>query len=820
MKIAINGLARNRVSIKNIWTGWFILAVIVCLPAFGFGQENPHLNMQMNCETCHVAESWHKIRFNHNITKFELTDRHREVDCQSCHNIEDFAKVRSDCFTCHEDVHQAKMGGDCEKCHEPQGWEIFNVEEIHSSSRFPLMGRHTLVDCQSCHRNQQQGDFALLSTECIVCHQQDYLGTENPNHVANSMSTNCQECHEMSDWRPAFLANHDVFFPIFSGEHEGAWSDCNSCHPNQATFLEFTCLRCHEHRQAKMDDEHRGISGYAYESTACLSCHPHGSGEGGIENHDVDFFPIFTGTHQDTWQECSECHVNPETFNVVSCIDCHDHEPVKTNSKHTGMAGYAYETVSCLFCHPSGEKGDFHEHDNLFFPIFAGAHASEWQECAVCHNNPNDRKTFTCLECHEHRQTEMDAKHNGMPGYAYQSSECYFCHPNSDKGQFSDHDNLFFPIFAGVHAGEWNECAECHTNPTNRKEFTCLECHEHRQTEMDAKHNGMPGYAYQSSECYFCHPNSDKGQFSDHDNLFFPIFAGVHAGEWNECAECHTNPTNRKEFTCLECHGHRQTEMDTKHAGIPGYAYQSADCFFCHPDGQKTEFRDHDAQFFPIFAGVHAGEWEACATCHVNPTNRKDFTCLECHDHSRSSMDAKHAGIQGYVYQSTDCFFCHPDGKKGQFRQHDSQFFPIFSGTHAGEWAECAVCHTVLSNRKEFNCLECHEHRQSEMDLKHTGIPGYAYQSADCYLCHPDGRKGEFLEHDNQFFPIFSGPHRNKWDSCATCHFNPNDRKAFTCFDCHEHNRTKMDDKHLREVKDYVYESNACYDCHPNGKGD
>ncbi|MFQ5771870.1 MAG: hypothetical protein ACE5HX_15150, partial [bacterium] len=101
---------------------------------------------------------------------------------------------------------------------------------------------------------------------------------------------------------------------------------------------------------------------------------------------------------------------------------------------------------------------------------------------------------------------------------------------------------------------------------------------------------------------------------------------------------------------------------------------------------------------------------------------------------------------------------------------------------------------------------------------KHDGIQGYAYQSTECYICHPDGEKGKFVDHDNLYFPIFSGPHNNKWDSCITCHFEPNNRKMFTCFDCHAHSQDKMDRKHHDE-KDYVYDSNACYDCHPDGKG-
>ncbi|NOY57833.1 MAG: hypothetical protein GXO75_02735 [Calditrichaeota bacterium] len=36
------------------------------------------------------------------------------------------------------------------------------------------------------------------------------------------------------------------------------------------------------------------------------------------------------------------------------------------------------------------------------------------------------------------------------------------------------------------------------------------------------------------------------------------------------------------------------------------------------------------------------------------------------------------------------------------------------------------------------------------------------------------------------------------------------------CRNCHEHNKTKMDDEH-REVRNYQYLSSACYNCHPRG---
>ena len=50
--------------------------------------------------------------------------------------------------------------------------------------------------------------------------------------------------------------------------------------------------------------------------------------------------------------------------------------------------------------------------------------------------------------------------------------------------------------------------------------------------------------------------------------------------------------------------------MDGAHQGIPGYAYTSAQCYDCHPTGEKGRFTEHDGQFFPIYSGAHSGDVE------------------------------------------------------------------------------------------------------------------------------------------------------------------------------------------------------------------
>jgi len=38
-------------------------------------------------------------------------------------------------------------------------------------------------------------------------------------------------------------------------------------------------------------------------------------------------------------------------------------------------------------------------------------------------------------------------------------------------------------------------------------------------------------------------------------------------------------------FSCVGCHEHEQAIIDPRHAGIPGYQFDSKACLMCHPSG-------------------------------------------------------------------------------------------------------------------------------------------------------------------------------------------------------------------------------------------
>lgn len=317
---------------------------------------SPHKRLNLDCSACHVASSFHEIIFDHGDTEFDLNGRHKDLACLQCHNVEDFSQVDANCVSCHQDVHLERLGADCALCHSSLGWTAIKSDDIHLRTDFPLMGRHLLLDCESCHVGQAPTEFTNTPTNCVDCHRIDYMNSTNPSHVAGGFSTACMECHQLAGWRPATMPRHDPFFPIFSGTHRGQWDDCMVCHDQPSNPRVFTCLPCHAHNPTDMNAAHQGVGGYSYASQACYSCHPTGE-RGAFVDHDAQFFPIYSGAHRNKWNDCSTCHNNPGNKSIFTCLSCHEHNQQRMDDTHLGeVSGYAYTSTACYQCHSNGRK--------------------------------------------------------------------------------------------------------------------------------------------------------------------------------------------------------------------------------------------------------------------------------------------------------------------------------------------------------------------------------------------------------------------------------------------------------------------------------
>ena len=141
---------------------------------------------------------------------------------------------------------------------------------------------------------------------------------------------------------PLTRERHVPYFPIDeASKHTG--EACESCHQSSESFAAFTCVSCHDHSADLAAQRHENVTGFKYDSAACLSCHPTG-GEAPISAHDhsAKFFPIETGKHAGL--NCADCHQDADTSKTFTCISCHPHAPDVAAQRHDFITGFVYET--------------------------------------------------------------------------------------------------------------------------------------------------------------------------------------------------------------------------------------------------------------------------------------------------------------------------------------------------------------------------------------------------------------------------------------------------------------------------------------------
>jgi hypothetical protein len=335
------------------------------IPATTSGQQtavhSPHgvLDPTLDCSDCHTATAWAPVRdtmeFSHSeLGGFDLDGAHGLIRCVSCHvglRFDEPDVRQGDCGACHEDVHQGTLDPLCDSCHNTRSFTDVQGVEIHMRTGFPLEGAHLQITCESCHTDDRGGAFSPLDSECFACHLEDYESAQSVDHVGGNVPIECLRCHTPLGW------NHDVIF-----DHEevaGGYPlvgihghlPCAACHIPPGNQLIFDpaspddCLACHE---ADYLREHGG-TGFPIE---CAACHSQTRWSDVTFDHDGQFFPINSGSHQGRWDACQDCHVVPGNLSVYSCIVCHT--AGDTNQDHDEVPDYVFEDSACLSCHPDG----------------------------------------------------------------------------------------------------------------------------------------------------------------------------------------------------------------------------------------------------------------------------------------------------------------------------------------------------------------------------------------------------------------------------------------------------------------------------------
>lgn len=192
-------------------------------------------------------------------------------------------------------------------------------------------------------------------------------------------------------------ATATAHFPI-RGLHQAL--TCSDCHADGP--VQSTCASCHE--GARPADHYTGD---------CAGCHSEDGWGYAVVDH-TQYLPLDGGHAPLT---CLDCHAT-DTFAGLDrrCASCHESDRPANH-----FAG------GCEECHSVSGWGDAAVDHDEFFPL---PHRGV-DECGSCHLQAPDYGSFSCIDCHAHRRSEMDDEHldEGIPGYRWESESCLNCHP-------------------------------------------------------------------------------------------------------------------------------------------------------------------------------------------------------------------------------------------------------------------------------------------------------------------------------------------------------------------------------------------------------
>ena len=535
--------------------------------------RSPHGNLNMPCENCHTFTSWRPIRsipeVDHDKTHYPLRGGHAGLNCMQCHTSLVFSNVGTRCADCHANIHRGQFGATCDQCHTVKGWRVSLSAIQQHQNRFPLIGAHAAVECDSCHKQFAAGVFAGLSTTCYSCHQAQYQNA-TPNHQALGFPPTCQECHSSFDTWLGAKFDHAKFtgFPL-TGVH--ATLDCTACHAGgRYKGTPASCYNCHSKEFTATKDPNHVQAGFPHD---CAVCHSTATWANASFDHGLfTKFPL-TGVHATL--ACASCHINGRYAGTpADCASCHIADYNKTTNPNHKQAGFP---TDCSICHSTnGWSPARFDHSKTKFPL-TGKHAT--LPCVACHVNGNfSNLPTTCVSCHLNDYNKTTDPNHKLAGFP---TDCQVCHNTSswDGAQF-DHNKTRFPL-TGAHVGL--DCKKCHIN--GQYQGTPTDCYSCHRADYLGTNNPNHQAAHFPTTCQTCHTTATwLGAMFNH--TWFPIYSGTHNGRWMTCGDCHINPADYSAFSCITCHEHSQSLTDPRHRDVRGYRYGPTTCYACHPTGQ------------------------------------------------------------------------------------------------------------------------------------------------------------------------------------------------------------------------------------------
>jgi len=506
------------------------------------------------------------------------------------------------------------------------------------------------------------------------------------------------------------------------------------------------------------------------------------------------------GRHQNV--PCSSCHLNGQFAGTPNtCVQCHWIRR-KDDRFQTKLGS------DCQICHrPTSWTAVSFNHAPMAGQPLGAAHRRV--ACESCHKDGNFvSMPADCLSCHKRDYDATRSPNHAAAGFP---TTCDACHRPGDSvwqsgvtgGAGFNHNSIFQLV--GRHATA--TCAQCHKNNVYRgTSRDCVGCHLANYNSTRNPSHASAGFP---TTCDSCHRPSDlswtgNGATSrfNHNAVF--ALVGVHATQ--ACAACHKNNVYRG--TARDCVGCHLTDYNNSRNPNHATAGLPTTCDSCHRPTDSSWASGSGFNHNAVFALVGLHATQQCTACHVNNVYRGTARdCAGCHlplyQQTRSPAHAP-AGFP------TTCDSCHraTDTRWTGITFNHSQYFAL-QGVHATQ--TCAACHVNNVYRGTArDCAGCHLPLYNNSRNPSHVAAGFP---TTCDTCH---RVTDTLWSQGRFthtrFPITSGRHAVP---CAQCHTTANNFAVFSCTVCHT--RAEADSQH-RGRAGYVYDSNACYNCHPNGR--
>jgi nitrate/TMAO reductase-like tetraheme cytochrome c subunit len=368
-----------------------------------------HKTLSPECLTCHNSDAFKPAaKFNHASARFQLTGKHKNVDCLKCHKVEiidgkkfqEFRGVQySNCASCHKDPHKNQFGQNCRQCHNEDSFQV--VKGIsnfdHNKTNFRLEEKHVGINCKNCHK----GKFTdpLKHDRCTDCHT-DY---HNKQFAKNGISPDCSQCHTVKGFTQFSytIEQHNQGSFSLKGAHVA--SPCFECHKKQEKWnfrdIGKNCRDCHKDIHLPM------IQAKYYPESDCKVCHNESRWADVSFDHSKTEFKL-TGAHEK--QGCRACHFNKEPTGIArqkfsglstNCSNCHADKHYKQFEKNG--------VTNCTECHNTENwKASKFNHNNTAFRL-DGKHINV--PCGKCHKPEQQGsyiyvkyklKEYKCESCH------------------------------------------------------------------------------------------------------------------------------------------------------------------------------------------------------------------------------------------------------------------------------------------------------------------------------------------------------------------------------------------------------------------------------------